>query len=295
MPEVRPTILPSVPRVYEKVHTAVTSAFAEATGVRRRLIDWALDVGRRESALRAAGQAAAARARPAAPARRPARLLEGEGAPRRPAADPDLGRRAAREGDRRVLRRAGHPDPRGVRPDGVHDRGDDEPPRPLPLRHGRAGAARLRARARGGRRAADQERDGLRGLLQGARGDRRGAGRGRLAALGRHRDDRRGRLRHDHRPQEGHHRHGRRQEHRAAEPRERPQDLPVRLAGDRHRRPAAVSGGADHARPRRDRQVGGRAGDRRRRGLARRRPEGVRSSSPGSSRTSTASAHATSS
>jgi long-chain acyl-CoA synthetase len=52
IPEVRPTILPSVPRVYEKVHTAVTASFAEATGVKRRLIDWALDVGRRESALR---------------------------------------------------------------------------------------------------------------------------------------------------------------------------------------------------------------------------------------------------
>ena len=32
MPQVRPTILPSVPRIYEKVHTAVTSTFAEATG-----------------------------------------------------------------------------------------------------------------------------------------------------------------------------------------------------------------------------------------------------------------------
>jgi long-chain acyl-CoA synthetase len=38
--------------VYEKVHTAVTASFAEATGMKRRLIDWALDVGRRESALR---------------------------------------------------------------------------------------------------------------------------------------------------------------------------------------------------------------------------------------------------
>jgi long-chain acyl-CoA synthetase len=52
IPEVRPTILPSVPRVYEKVHTAVTASFAEATGVKRRLIDWALDVGHREAALR---------------------------------------------------------------------------------------------------------------------------------------------------------------------------------------------------------------------------------------------------
>jgi len=51
MPEVRPTILPSVPRVYEKVHTAVTSTFAEATGVKHRLIEWALGVGRRVSTL----------------------------------------------------------------------------------------------------------------------------------------------------------------------------------------------------------------------------------------------------
>src|SRR6188508_678757 len=55
--EVRPTVLPSVPRVYEKVHTAVTASFAEATGAKRRLIDWALDVGRRESALRRQGRA----------------------------------------------------------------------------------------------------------------------------------------------------------------------------------------------------------------------------------------------
>jgi len=56
MPEVRPTILPSVPRVYEKVHTAVTSTFAEATGVKRRLIDWSLRVGHREGALRQQGR-----------------------------------------------------------------------------------------------------------------------------------------------------------------------------------------------------------------------------------------------
>jgi long-chain acyl-CoA synthetase len=52
LPEVRPTILPSVPRVYEKVHTAVAAAFAEETGIKRRIIDWSLRVGRRMSGLR---------------------------------------------------------------------------------------------------------------------------------------------------------------------------------------------------------------------------------------------------
>ena len=42
LPAVRPTVFPSVPRVYEKVHTGVTAKFDEATGVKRRLIDWAL-------------------------------------------------------------------------------------------------------------------------------------------------------------------------------------------------------------------------------------------------------------
>jgi long-chain acyl-CoA synthetase len=56
LPAVRPTVFPSVPRVYEKVHTGVTAKFAEATGAKRRLIDWALGVGRRVSMLRQAGQ-----------------------------------------------------------------------------------------------------------------------------------------------------------------------------------------------------------------------------------------------
>ena len=49
---VRPTILPSVPRVYEKVHAGVTASFAKATGAKRRLIDWALGVGYRASECR---------------------------------------------------------------------------------------------------------------------------------------------------------------------------------------------------------------------------------------------------
>ncbi len=55
LPGVRPTVFPSVPRVYEKVHTAVTAKFDEATGAKRRLIDWALRIGGKVSKLREAG------------------------------------------------------------------------------------------------------------------------------------------------------------------------------------------------------------------------------------------------
>ena len=50
--EVHPTGLPSVPRVYEKVHAAITAQFDAATGAKRKLIDWALAVGYRASGLR---------------------------------------------------------------------------------------------------------------------------------------------------------------------------------------------------------------------------------------------------
>ena len=68
-----------------------------------------------------------------------------QGAPRRPAARRDLRRRAARARDRRVLPRARHPHPRGLRADRVHDGRHGQPARPLPLRHGRAGHAGRRA------------------------------------------------------------------------------------------------------------------------------------------------------
>jgi long-chain acyl-CoA synthetase len=56
IPEVRPTLLPSVPRVYEKVHAAVLAQFDQVHGPRRRLLDWALEVGRRASAFRQDGR-----------------------------------------------------------------------------------------------------------------------------------------------------------------------------------------------------------------------------------------------
>ncbi len=56
MPIVRPTIFASVPRVFEKVHAAVVAGFATHTGFSKKLIDWAMDVGRRVSRLRQAGK-----------------------------------------------------------------------------------------------------------------------------------------------------------------------------------------------------------------------------------------------
>jgi long-chain acyl-CoA synthetase len=56
LPAVRPTVLPSVPRVYEKVHTAVTARFDAETGAKRGIVLWALRVGRKVSALRQAGR-----------------------------------------------------------------------------------------------------------------------------------------------------------------------------------------------------------------------------------------------
>jgi long-chain acyl-CoA synthetase len=54
LPRVRPTLFPSVPRVYEKIHAAVVAGFDERTGVERRIVDWALHVGYRVSRLRQA-------------------------------------------------------------------------------------------------------------------------------------------------------------------------------------------------------------------------------------------------
>ncbi len=56
LPVVKPTVFPSVPRVYEKVHTGVVAKFDAETGAKRKLIDWALAVGRKVSALRRAGK-----------------------------------------------------------------------------------------------------------------------------------------------------------------------------------------------------------------------------------------------
>ena len=54
--QVHPTGMPSVPRVYEKVHAAVTAKLAEGSGLQRSIADWALGVGYRASRLRQEGR-----------------------------------------------------------------------------------------------------------------------------------------------------------------------------------------------------------------------------------------------
>jgi long-chain acyl-CoA synthetase len=56
LPRVRPTVLPTVPRLFEKAHTAVTARLDEAEGARGKLVHWALGVGRRWSQHVQAGE-----------------------------------------------------------------------------------------------------------------------------------------------------------------------------------------------------------------------------------------------
>jgi long-chain acyl-CoA synthetase len=51
---VRPHLFPSVPRVYEKIHTAVVGEFADQTGAKKTTVDWAMRVGYRVAKLRQA-------------------------------------------------------------------------------------------------------------------------------------------------------------------------------------------------------------------------------------------------
>ena len=53
MPQVRPTVLPTrAAGAREGAHRGVRATFAAATGVKRRLVDWALGVGTEVSELR---------------------------------------------------------------------------------------------------------------------------------------------------------------------------------------------------------------------------------------------------
>ena len=182
LPQVRPTLLPSVPRVYEKVHAAVQARFDEATGAKRQLIDWALPIGREVSRLEGKGKPVPAALRARHRHRRPARLLQGARAPRRAAAHARLGRRAARR--RRSpssSTRSGLRITEGYGLTECTTACSTNTPDRVPVRLGGTAAARLRDPDRGRRRDRGAQRDGLPGLLQGPGGDGGGARGRRLA------------------------------------------------------------------------------------------------------------------
>jgi long-chain acyl-CoA synthetase len=52
----RPTVLPAVPRIYEKIHAGVLDQIESAGGAKRKLGLWALGIGSRASRLRRAGR-----------------------------------------------------------------------------------------------------------------------------------------------------------------------------------------------------------------------------------------------
>jgi long-chain acyl-CoA synthetase len=54
--EVRPTYFPSVPRIFEKIYTAATSAVEKEGGLKKRVFDWAIAVGKKVRALEREGR-----------------------------------------------------------------------------------------------------------------------------------------------------------------------------------------------------------------------------------------------
>ena len=52
----RPTVLPGVPRIYEKVYNKVVSGARDAGGLKLKIFQWALEVGRQVSQLRQRGE-----------------------------------------------------------------------------------------------------------------------------------------------------------------------------------------------------------------------------------------------
>ncbi len=171
--EVRPTHFPSVPRIYEKVHSAVLNGVAEQGRVKQALFRWAVREGGKARAAHPRRGVARPPGRRPLPDRGPARSLQGPRRVRRPTGHRDVGRRADRSRGARVLRRLRRARARGLR----HDRDlcgrDAQHPRRRALRVGRATADRLRGGDRRGRRGPDGRPARVPGLLPRPRGDRR--------------------------------------------------------------------------------------------------------------------------
>ena len=116
MGEIRPTLMCSVPRLYEKIYARVQENAMAGSAAKRQIFRWAKKVGRDLRGPHACGQAGAAGARRAARRGRPAGLPEAARPHRQPAPLLRVGRRPAQCRYRAILPRGEAPDPRGIRP-----------------------------------------------------------------------------------------------------------------------------------------------------------------------------------
>jgi len=57
--ELRPTVLAAVPRVFEKIYTRIVEQGSKATGIKRKLFDWSMEVAKKSAAWRAGEKTAA--------------------------------------------------------------------------------------------------------------------------------------------------------------------------------------------------------------------------------------------
>ncbi len=191
--EIAPTVFTAVPRVWEKFYSGVLIGLKQAGAVQQLAYKLAIGIGLRRARLREEGKPVPvwleAAFWPGAPA----------GAEQRAETD----RRAPREGaDHRRGAHLARPDPlvHGARPGDVRSLGADRVLRCGDLEHRRQGeagfdrAAHVACRGQGLRRgrAAGARQDGVHGLPEPAREDRRDA-QGRLAAHRRRRQGGRGR------------------------------------------------------------------------------------------------------
>ena len=139
--ETSPTILPAVPRIFEKIYNAVVSGGTSKPGVAGKLFRWAMRLFEESVEARLQGRSYDSLSLHAG---QEAGVQQGEGhagpEARRQDAPVRLGRRAALAEDRLLLRHARLRGPRGLRADRDHRRG-----------HGQPAGARARSAASGRR------------------------------------------------------------------------------------------------------------------------------------------------
>jgi hypothetical protein len=126
---IKPTFMAGVPRIFEKVYGRVVSTAQPEGGAKLKIFDWAFRGGPQAARLRQAGKEPSGLLLRRSTPRRPAGVLQDQGAHGRPDPVLLLGQRRALAGRRRVVRRRRPGHPRGLRADRDQRGHDAEPPR----------------------------------------------------------------------------------------------------------------------------------------------------------------------